>query len=103
MGTISATMIGKLIKAHHEKDEEKFSSYADLIRSYINDGAKSGKQNDDKDAMDMFLALIVMFQTMNAPLGHYRKRNGEIYTGQIHIHGDGKLFTTDGCGNELVW
>lgn len=111
MKTINATTIAKLIEAHFEDDESKFLSYANSIAEAYEKAGKERKAKiirskiyktytrKTKVTLDPETICKLMKTTQHE--GHWYK-NGEIYNGEIHMHGNNAPFT-DGYGNVVEW
>lgn len=111
MKIINATTIAKLIEAHLENDESKFLSYANFIAEAYEEAGEERKARIIRSRIDRTYNrqtkvtpdAETIYKLMNLPQyeGHWYK-NGEIYTGEIHMHGNNSPFT-DGCGNVVEW
>lgn len=124
MKVISATAISKLIEAHMEKDEKKFLSYANfiadayeeqgekkkarIIRSRIDGTYKNQKkisiETENAKEMSRYLLqfLGLKYLTTQTQHNYYLEKTGEIYNGQIYMHGNGEPLT-DGNGNIVIF
>lgn len=121
MKCISAVIIGKLIEAHMDHDEEKFMAYANFIAdAYEESGEErsariirkkiSGEYKKEstvtlgaEEQNKNFFTLLTMLGVCNAVNNHpkhpYTVHNGKEYHGAICIDGAGGA--TDGHGHKV--